>query len=769
MAPALKKGISSTLTFTALFLLLLASLYLFSSATQNSQVFGQQYLLLLAIVVLELIILAGLIGINLQKLLRQYRNRATGSRITARLVLMFIVLAVLPSSILYYFSVDFIRRGIDSWFDVKVDRALEDSLNLSRSAIDWRLADLHYEATLMARDLANAAPATLDLTVRELRQRSGALEISLVDDQGAALAFNSALLPLGPPLRPGPIILNQVRQGEDYVALEPAPPNQPGQMARIVVPMPRPDPSLATIVVPVDRDTVENPAPEITTEPDTPPLQQLQLIYQIPPHVSVLADSVKNAAAHYERLELLRGPLKFSFTLTLSLVLALTLFMAVWAAFYSAKRLIAPIRILAIGTRAVTSGDYHRRLPVASFVKDELGFLVKSFDIMMGRIAHAQDEAKRSQLEAEQQRAYLETVLRHLSSGVMTFSPDGKLRTANARADQILGVKLHSHLEMDLKQLSQDHEHLQTLVNLLDSHFAAHDEIWQDELVLFGPEGRQILIIRGVVLPADEGESAGEVIVFEDVTNLIQAQRDAAWGEVARRLAHEIKNPLTPIQLSAERLRHKYLPHMSEEEGAVLARATHTIVQQVEAMKKMVQAFSDYARSPKLDVVPVDFNSVVQEVAELYQDNSGNVTLEVELDPQIHRVDADPGRLRQLLHNLIKNALEALTGCPSPKLVLSNRLYVTDELQALELVVQDNGPGIPDELLDHLFEPYVSAKPKGSGLGLAIVKKIVEEHNGVVWVENSEHGGARFIVRMPLTGKQDKPLAPSSRQRSLFE
>ncbi len=765
MGTAISKRLNGPLPVAVLFVLILASLFLFSRATQNSQVFGQLYLLLLALVIIELFVLAVLIGLNLQRLLRQFRNRATGSRITARLVVMFIALAVLPSSILFYFSVDFIRKGIDSWFDVKVEQALEDSLNLSRSALDWRLSDLHRQVGIMAEDIAQAAPATLDLTLNELRRRSAALEINLMTQMGRSLAYSSELAPKGPPQRLDRLILEQLRSSNEYVALENNLGTHEGQFARIVVDMPVPRTDNLTVMSLASQASLVT-ATEPVAEPNG---QRLQVIFAIPAHVTVLAESVKNAAAHYERLEFLRGPLKFSFILTLTLVLALTLFTAVWAAFYFSKRLIAPIRILAIGTRAVASGDYHRRLPVSSFANDELGFLVQSFDIMMGRIANAQDEVQRSHQDAEKQRAYLEAVLCHLSSGVMAFSGDGNLRTANDRADQILGVSLREHLGLDLNRLALDHAHLQGLVDLLASHFDDHDEIWEEELVLFGPEGRQILIVRGVVLPSSDGDGAGDVVVFEDITNLIQAQRNAAWGEVARRLAHEIKNPLTPIQLSAERLRHKYLPHMSEEEGAVLSRATHTIVQQVEAMKKMVQAFSDYARSPKLEVVAVDFNALVDDVAELYVGDSETIKITTQLDVELGAIDADAGRLRQLLHNLIKNGIEACGTGVTPHLKIQTRLFITDELKALELSVEDNGPGIPANLLEHLFEPYVSAKPKGSGLGLAIVKKIVEEHHGVVWVENEDGGGARFIIRMPLTAKHEAELSPGSRQRSLFE
>ncbi len=736
------KRLGALLPVVGLFALLLASLFMFSRATQNSEEFSRSYLMLLILVVVELLLLVGLIGVNLQRLVRQYRNRATGSRLTARLVVMFVILAAVPASVLYYFSVDFIRRGIDSWFDVKVERALDDALNLSRASLDWRLADMRRQLEIMVEELDNAVPAASKGMLNDALRRSGAAEMSLLDERGFAVVFSSQRPGGRAPEPLDRVILAQLRRQESYLGLEPSLAPQEGLYARVVVAVPR---------------------------GEGRPYQALQALFLVPAEINVLADSVQTAFSNYERLDYLRGPLKFSFTLTLSLVLLLSIFTAVWAAFSMARRLVAPIRILAIGTRAVTSGDYHRRLPASAFANDELGFLVRSFDTMMGRIAMAQDEADRSQQIVENQKIYLETVLGHLSSGVMTFNIEGVLRTVNTQADQILGVRLETNLGMTLDQLGSEHEHLQKFVELMKSHLVAGDVDWQEELVLFGPEGRQVLMCRVASLPVREALEGGYVLVFDDITTQIQAQRDAAWGEVARRLAHEIKNPLTPIQLSAERIRHKYLPTMVAADARVLDRATHTIVQQVEAMKKMVQAFSDYARSPKLEIEPHPLNRLVAEVLELYRSEETALRIDADLDDSLGMIDLDAGRIRQLLHNLIKNAIEAVDEQGQARVGVTTRLHRTDELQAAELSVRDYGPGISESLVDTLFEPYVSAKPKGSGLGLAVVKKIVEEHNGLIWVENIADGGARFVIRMPLSVKQEHRLEQVSAQRNLFD
>jgi nitrogen fixation/metabolism regulation signal transduction histidine kinase len=278
------------------------------------------------------------------------------------------------------------------------------------------------------------------------------------------------------------------------------------------------------------------------------------------------------------------------------------------------------------------------------------------------------------------------------------------------------------------------------------------EEPWREEISLFGESGRKLLTCRGTALQTEDGGKGGMVIVFDDVTALIQAQRDAAWGEVARRLAHEIKNPLTPIQLSAERLRHRYLEKMGADEGDVLDRATSTIVNQVEAMKKMVNAFSEYARVPKLHLEPMDVDRLVREVLELYRGGAGGGVVEGRLDAGGAMIEGDAGRLRQLLHNLVKNALEAVRKVDEGHVVVRTRLADVDGASCVLLSVEDNGAGFDSNVLENVFEPYVSTKPRGSGLGLAIVKKIVEEHGGVVSIESPKQGGARVSVRFRCIG-----------------
>ena len=700
-----------------LFLLLIFSLYMMSAATENSERFGRIYLTLLFINIMALIMLLVLISANLVRLVRQYHNGATGSRLTLRLVVVFVVIAMAPVSLVYYFSLQFIQRGIDSWFDVHIEQAFDDALALSRDSLNERKRE-YLRRTLAIVDKLSLLPDDqAALLLDDLRARYEADELTLLTSIEHIIASSSSDPTRLLPDLPGEETLRQVLQGTNYIGVDAL--GERGLHMRVVVALP--------------------------AEGATPGKRLLNALYPLSPQVQKLANNVQNAYSRYQQLTYLRKPLKFSFILTLSLVLLMSLLFAVWAAFYSARRLVAPIRVLAIGTRAVAGGDYSKRLPQHS--GDELGFLVKSFNDMTEKIARARDEVKRSQQQAEGERAYLRAVLGRLSSGVLTLDRRQVIRTANAAASHILGVELKDFVGRPLTEIANANATLKHFVTAIERQLRSGSD-WRQEINLFGPAGRQVLMCRGTTLPAEGGRPAGHVIVVEDITALVQAQRDAAWGEVARRLAHEIKNPLTPIRLSAERLRHKYLAKMPPEDAEVLKRATHTIVQQVEVMKEMVQAFAEYARTPRLALHYGDLNGLINEVLDLYRGDEAKIRFHTRLAPDLPPVKIDSGRIRQLLHNLIKNSHEAAEG--GCEVTISTGEVRDGGLAMVELRVRDDGPGIPQDMMGRFFEPYVTTKPKGSGLGLAIVKKIVEEHGGIIWAENPPGGGAAIVIRLPV-------------------
>lgn len=702
-----------------------------SIATHNSLLFGRLYSILLGINLLATVLLVGLIAKSVWLLIQQYRQGKTGSRLTARLVIMFVILSATPVSVVYYFSLDFLQRGIDSWFDVRVENALTDALELSKKSLGVRTRELLRQTRLMTPRMNAISNELATLTLNELRIESGANELTLFTNNGRIIASSISETTRLLPQHLEDSTLQRLRQGQDDFGLVPIP--EIGLHIRIAINMANPDPALDGRI--------------------------LQLLYPITPRINELAENVQHAFSAVRSLTILRLPLKYSFILTLSLILLLSILTSIWAAFFAARRMVAPISDLVEGTRAVAAGNYEKRLPLPG--KDELGFLVRSFNDMTQKIAMAQESARISQQQAEAQHSYLEAVLGNLSSGVITLDKNGLLQTTNNAANQILNASLTPFIGRLLDDAVAKNPQLQNFIDSILPHIDTKESQWQEEITLFTGGGRKILICRGTMLsvsPDNENPESGNIIVFDDVTELVKAQRSSAWGEVARRLAHEIKNPLTPIQLSAERIRHKYLDKMDAKDADILDRSTHTIVQQVETLKEMVKAFSDYARMPTLNLDTIDLNSIINEVLDLYLSSTNDTLYSVTLDSSSPIIEADIGRLRQLLHNLIKNALEAnqeshtqsQPDLKEDKIYIATRCAEEHACRYVELKITDTGPGIADEMFDQLFEPYVTTKPKGSGLGLAIVKKIVEEHGGMIFAENAEKGGASIIIRLPV-------------------
>ena len=727
-----------TLPVALMLVLVVGALLLLSDSIGDAEHFTRLYSTLFVINLVIVIALLVLIGVNIQRVFRQYRRGITGSRLTVRLVTMFVVLSILPVSVVYYVSYQFINYGIDSWFDVRVEQALTSSLELSRSALDVRMRELTQQTEKLARRLADTPNAALALRLGDLRSESGAAELSVFTSAGGVLAAANADAGKFLPERPAESVLMQVRAGHLYVGLDPVPGS--GLHVRVVLNMP-----------------ISGTVRELRT---------LQALFPISERMSKLADTVQNAYTRYQELAYLRGPLKFSFTLTLSLVLLLSVLAAVWAAFVSAQRLVEPIRVLTLGTRAVAEGNYDKRLTPQTH--DELGVLVESFNDMTEKIALARDEARRSQSEAEGERAYLKAVLGSLSSGVLTFDRHRTLRTFNAAAAEILSADLSEAAVHSLDDLHIHAAHLESFSQALNAQFLSAVEEWHEEVTIFGPGGRRVLLCRGRRLPSSDLQAPGGfVVVFDNITALLQAERDAAWREVARRIAHEIKNPLTPIQLSAERMRHKLMGVLDPAGAEVLDRSTHTIIQQVEALKQMVKSFSEYARMPRMEPQPLNLNALVNEVLDLYQVGDYENRFELDLDPRVGNIEADAMRLRQVLNNLLRNAIDATMKLPQARIMIATRWVDDAPAPGVELRVEDTGPGIPQELMANLFEPYVTTKPKGTGLGLAIVKKIVDEHGGMVWAANRSEGGAALYIRLPMMTPQKLLGGVSQRQAAV--
>lgn len=712
------------------------ALGLLSRTAADANAFARLQPLLLGINGIGILVLLVLIGRKAWRLALDYRRHVPGSRMMLRAVGTFAVLAVVPLLVVYWLSLQFLNRGIDSWFDVNVRQGFADALTLSRSSLSLRMGDFLARTEGAARELSGESEIGVVIRLDSIRRANGAEEMIVVGANRRLVAFSSSAGAGALPMLPGEDVLLQTRQDRPFVSLDPT--GDGGYGVFTAAPLPGRAPSEEPLV--------------------------LVGQYAIPDRLAKLAEGVQGASAQYGRLTYQRPYLKGTFTLTLTMVLLLSLLAAVYGALFWAQRLVQPVQDLIAGTRAVAKGDFETRLSLPS--RDEIGFLVTSFNEMTKRLARARAETELSRAAVEKERANLATVLARLSTGVIAFEPDLHIRSMNAAAGSILGVDPEQVAGVALADASRLNRWLGQFLDRVGERLQSGQAEWREQVPIHDEGSRRELMCACTALPVVGETAGGFVVVFDDITTLLQAQRDAAWGEVARRLAHEIKNPLTPIQLSAERMRRKFLGSMNEKDAQVLERATHTIVQQVEAMKGMVNAFSEYARAPQLVLEPFDLNALVSEVAELYRAGETPVQVELTLESGLEAVEADRGRVRQILSNLLKNALEALEGTPDPAVQVITRRTEWHGQPVVQIEVVDNGPGFQRELMGQVFDPYVTSKPKGTGLGLAIVKKVVEEHGGRIEAHNGPEGGARVLVALPLNEQSRAQLGARETRKS---
>lgn len=717
------RALTSPVLMGLLFIVLIASLYVLGTMALRLDQFGRYYYWLLLGNIAALSFIAVLICVNGWRLIREFRQRVAGSRLTVKLVILSVLLALMPVTLVYSFSIRFLRANINSYFDLEIEQALDDAIELSRESLGLQMRTLQRDTMNVAEQLVGVNESVSVIALNTLTAETESSEMTLIGPDNRIVASTGLLENIAvQPNRPDDDLIARARQGLSYVGVDPI---GNGELyIRVVAP--------------------------VFSEDATRENSVLQALYPIAKRSSDLAESVQSSYQQYRQLVFLRKPLMLSSMLSLSLALLLSVMMAVWFAFYAARRMMMPIHDLVQGTRAVAEGDYSRRIYKRS-KNDELGFLVQSFNYMTLQLEQSRDSAEKSQQQVESQRSYLQAVLGQISSGVVTLDADSLIRTSNRAAVDILGPELEELQGSALKQDRQDNSITAQFGDQIGDFLSNNDgSDWSAELEVVDQTGRRFLFCRGASLHDVAGEPSGMVVVIDDMTTIISAQRDAAWSEVARRLAHEIKNPLTPIQLSAERLRHKFSKKLEGDDVDVLSRLTQTIENQVDVMKSMVNAFAEYASTPKLSLTETDINQLLQDVADMYRDGEEDAKFTLELDTELSPIAVDLPRMRQLMHNLIKNALEAQHGDAVPQVGIITRNVQTNSQRTLEIVTLDNGPGFPLESLSRVFEPYVTSKPRGTGLGLAIVKKIVEEHDGTIKAENRPDRGAMVTVQLPF-------------------
>jgi PAS domain S-box-containing protein len=686
-------------------------LYLLSSTDANADLFSRNYYTLLAMAGFLALSLSALIGYQLWQLHEKIKAEVFGAKLTLRLALFFSIIAILPGLLVYVVSVQFLGKSVESWFDVRVEKALEGGLNLGRSVLETGLQDLTNKGQFVALLLADQEPKQYLNTLNKLIKEGTIQELALYDIKGNKVVHvpnKQTWTDLSPDSN---MVSQAVNQGY-YKGVETLPDNT--LVIKVLVPI--------NTLLPESEQRI------------------LQLIQPVSKRLAEDTETVQSVYRDYQELTLSRLGLKRLYSITLTLFLLIVLLSAVSAAFFLSAKLSSPLAALADGTRAVAQGDFSGKYPIQS--TDELGALTGLFNQMTKQLSDAQKLSERQQRLVNKSKAYLESVLTHLSSGVLVVDEQFRLRSANTSAEQILGVSLVEMQGVPLLEVSMIYKLLRPFTEgVLQAFTESGEQDWQRQIERMSKGGAQMLILRGTRLSTIE--ETGYVIVFDDITHLQQAERQAAWGEVARRLAHEIKNPLTPIQLSAERLQYKLSDKLNIEDAKFLQRTTHTIVSQVDAMKNMVMDFADYARAPAVQLVALDMHQLLNEVMGLYEAN--NSPIEMRLFAKQPKINGDATRIRQVIHNVLHNAHDALKNVVQPKIILQ-----TENIQnSIKLTVMDNGSGFTEQMITRAFEPYMTSKEKGTGLGLPIVKKIVEEHGGTISIANRESGGACIGIVFP--------------------
>ncbi len=708
----------------------LVLIFLLTLATGNRELYERNYALLLGLNIAVAAVLLVAIGWIVVRLFLRLRQRKFGSRLLLKLAAIFALVGLFPGLTIYVVSYQFVSRSIESWFDVKVESALAAGLNLGRSSLDALAADLGNRTRQAATQLSLANDPSPGLALERLREQIGAKDLLLWGASGQLISSAGQSRYILQPDRPSAQQFRLARTQRVATQIE-------GLEDTL---------STGTAASP---PTARIRALALVSDSNfglTSSERFLQATEDLPPELVANAIAVQEANREYQERALARSGLRKMYIGTLTLSLFLAVFGAVLLAVLLGTQLARPLLLLAEGVRQVAQGDLRPKEVLSS--KDELGGLTRSFADMTQQLSDARSAVQQSMSQVDAARANLQAILDNLTAGVLVLDSQGRIRSSNPGAARILRVALSTHhgqLLSEVPGLDVFGRGVQSQFEAYLAENAEHNlEHWQQTFELHGgpagaEDGAVTLIARGAKMPGTD-ES---LLVFDDVSAMVSAQRAEAWGEVARRLAHEIKNPLTPIQLSAERLEMKLSDKLQPTEQAMLSKSVKTIVDQVDAMKRLVNDFRDYARLPTAELKPLDLNALVTDVMQLYADDATVMPVRVELDPAAPAIRGDAQQLRQVIHNLLQNAQDAQEGrsAEHPVQITLKTEYSTSA-RRVRLIVRDNGSGFPDHILKRAFEPYVTTKSKGTGLGLAVVKKIADEHGARIDISNRVADGA---------------------------
>jgi nitrogen fixation/metabolism regulation signal transduction histidine kinase len=703
-------------------LLALSTLSLFALmfASDNPEEFNRMQTPILLVNTVSFFVLFVLVALSGKQLVNDYRKSKLGAKLRLKMTLVFGTLSIIPVAVVFFFATNFMNKGIDIWFDAEVETGLTNALMLGRSALNEQIQEGLFKSTNMSLKLSSIDE--LDQQLHKLREDSFALELLVLNRELQLIGQSTQTLSGLSPRLPTRAEIIQADSKQSWTSLDAS--AEGAYLIRVLVPVL----GLSSNEIPL----------------------YLQSIFGVDPALSMMAASVEQTYAKYGRLTFLKIPLQYSYIFTLALVVLLALLIAVYGSIEFSKSLVKPIESLEEGTRSVAEGDLDIHIPRAG--KDEIGILVNSFNEMVNKLASAQTEASESRKIIEHERTTLQAILSGLSAGVIVLDEKQNITLINPAASIILNVDTESHIGCNVKNIVKTND----LFSQFVSKFISKIELkksWREKITLDLADSTKEIMCSYRELSSSTN-NAILLLVFEDISDFLKAQKEAAWSDVARHMAHEIKNPLTPIQLSAERLRKRYTSMLKADDLDFLSKSTNTIINQVELMRDMANAFGEFAKDPELQFENLDLNQLLSEAVSLFEEEKNTEYFSLALDNKVKRIEGDVKRILQMLNNLLTNAIDAVVGVKKPTITISTKLLTKQDRAFVELSVMDNGHGFNKKALRSAFEPYFTQKTKGTGLGLAIVKKLVNEHNGWVRAQNNPDQGACLTITIPIKRKQ---------------
>lgn len=695
------------------FLILLAQ-----SLSNNDLVSNDTFLVLLAISVAFVLCLFFLILFQIFKLLQSVKKEITGSKLTLRLVISFGMMVLIPVLIVYLVSVNFLTKSIESWFDVRVESALEGGLTLGQKTIDILIDDIQLKGKSIAYAISNKPFEKREEILIDLREKFSIASAVLYKSDGNISAISQS----NSTINTTTLTLEDLTKGKSgyFVRIEEAKENN----------------LVLKAFIPIFYNNINQTTDLIGLE------EILMLSQPIPESIANVAVSVESVFEEYQQLRYSRNSLKIIYTLTLTIVLMLAILTSVAISFVISRRFTRPLSLLAEATNQIAKGNYKKIIPEIG--KDELGRLVKSFNSMTYQLDTATKNSKKDRKRLEDARTFLDTTLTNLVTSIIVIDEDQKIKLYNKSAAKLLNFKLSNMIGEKLKNAIKEVKKFDLVISFIDKALKEHNESINisKEIVLDSLKEEKTLILK--LSSFQESSGISYILVLDDISVVAKAQRQIAWSEIARRLAHEIKNPLTPIQLSAERVQNKIIDKLNKTDKDLLNKSTNTIIKQVDALKLMVNEFSEYSRSPTIVRKKIDITNLIDEVSYLYSDQ--NFTIKKNYPKKRREIRIDENKFRQVLINIFDNSKSALENIKNPRI----NITVKYDDNFFRLKFEDNGMGVPKDIIERIYEPYVTSKKTGTGLGLAIVYKIIEEHSGSIEIKNVNPGGAAISITLPI-------------------